>query len=410
MFTLSRRAFLAGASVVACYPLWANGISSDLQRFVVGTFTNSQDEDIPTDFGIHRKASDISEGIYAFTLNTKSGQLSQAELVANVSNPVNLITHPTLNVLYACRGQGTQINGQNVITAYRWHHNHFVELNSVMSGGLGPTVGQVSHDGKQLLTTHFASDSIVAIPLAANGALLNQQQTMGKPFVTGEYRIRAPGEETHRDSWPEMDIGKPHDIQFSQTQRYAIATEIAANRCRVLKVDKTSGRLLFHSVANDAPGAGPRHIAWHPGFQFLYTSGEGTSSVSAWRWNEHDGTLTLLQNESVLPLGYRGDNHTADIVMHPSGKWVFVSNRGAGSIASFSINSQDGRFTLHQHVELSSPSCWSMQFDKTGQWALVTEQIADQVSLWRCDVKSGDLIRTENRVRVVLPSCIRNWV
>ena len=396
MRSITRRTLLgAGAALLAGRPAFLRA-QAGMQRAFVGTFTAALGADVPAYFG-ERPAGRVSRGLYTFEFDTATGRAGDISLAAEVSNPFNLTPHSNRRVLYACRWP-TQIDGQNLITAFAVEGDRVRELNTVRSGGGGPTVGVVDRTGRNLLTANFVTSSIVCYRLHQDGSLGERSAMIGEePPGQGAGAGRAADAAAP---------GGPHEVGLSQTERFAVVPEIAADRCRVLRFDAGSGSLETHQLAPDTDGAGPRHLAWHPGYRYLYTAGERGSSISAWSWNESDGRLTLMQNVSTLPQRFTGRNQPADIAMHPSGRFVYVTNRGSGTLAGFRIDQSTGRLSAVAPAELGSPSSWSMLFDATGRWALAAAQIGDEVVVYEVDRNTGLLERTGQTLPVTSPSSL----
>lgn len=418
MLMISRRALLgAGAAVLTARSPWALADAKVMQVFV-GCYTNASGENVPTDFGTHRGPNDLSRGLYSFSFDTTTGRAGEISLAAVTSNPVNLIMHSNQRFLYACRGQNTRIEGQNIITAFAIENGKLRELNTVRSGGGGPTVGVVDKSGQNLLTTNFSTNSIVCFRLNKDGSLGERSAMIGKEPVGEIPNAMPPGmaaAPSPNVSGPNpgglapgnADRAKPHAVVLSKTERFAIAAEISANRCHVMRFDAARGTLVTHQFADDTTHSGPRHLAFHPSYKFLYTSGEENSSVTAWSWDEVKGEAKPLQNLSTLPAGFTGTNNPADVVVHPSGKFVYVTNRGAGTLAGFRIDQKTGLLTSIGPAQLGSPACWGMLFDPSGKWALAAAQIGDEIVVYSVDQNSGALKPTGQKLRTILPSCLR---
>jgi 6-phosphogluconolactonase len=394
---------------------WAQS-SGRTVRVFVGCYTNGSGERVPTDFGTHRGADDVSLGLSTFSFDTETGRAGPITLAARCSSPVNLIMHSNRRVLYACRGQSTRLDGQNIITAFAIEADGGLrEMNTVRSGGGGPTVGTVDSRGRFLLTTNFASDSIVCFQLHPDGSFASRTALIGiepdgmptPPGPPGSMPEPVECDEASAGTFACRERTKPHAVVLSPDERFAIAAEINSNRCRVMRFDPDTGSLEPHQLAPDADGAGPRHLAWHPSFRFLYSSGEHNSSISSWRWDGERGELVLLQNLTSLPAGFEGNNHPADVVMHPSGKFVYVTNRGTGTIAGYRIDPTTGHVAAIGDTAIGSPACWSMRFDPTGKWAIAAAQIGDEIVFYSVDNDSGQLDATGQTLHTILPSCLR---
>jgi 6-phosphogluconolactonase len=147
---------------------------------------------------------------------------------------------------------------------------------------------------------------------------------------------------------------------------------------------------------------------FHPSYRWLYTSDEEAASVSAWRWDEEKGSTEHFQKATSLPDGFNGTRcFPADVVVHPSGKFVYGTNRETGTIAGFGINQKDGSLTTIGHTAIGSSSSWGLIFDGTGKWAIVSEQIGDALRIHSVNQDTGKLIYTGQEIKVVLPICLR---
>jgi 6-phosphogluconolactonase len=428
MSTVSRRTFLRAAALAtgAAMLPWAASARNKIHWVFVGTFTNASGEDVPTDFGT-RGPDSISRGLYSFAFDEKSGKAGPVQLAAEITNPGNLIMHSNKKFLYACRGQNSVIDGQSPVTGFAVKEDGTLrELNTVPSGGRGATVGTVDKSGRNLLTTNFSSNSIVCIRLNEDGTLGERTSLIGQgPTLPGAESGRqgqaqpggagtgdnlaagAPGTVVSAEMVASGNT-KPHAVVLSRSEQFAIAAEIHSNRCHVMRFDSNKGSLETHAYAKAGDHCGPRHLMFHPSYRWLYTSDEEGSFVSAWRWDEEKGSLEHFQQLTTLPDGFNGAaNHPADIVVHPGGKFVYVSNRSTGTIAGYGISQKDGSLTPIGQTTMGSPSSWGFIFDGTGKWAIVSEQIGDAVRIYSVNQDTGKFTYTGQELKVVLPICVR---
>ncbi|MEZ5916022.1 MAG: beta-propeller fold lactonase family protein [Parvularculaceae bacterium] len=400
---LGRREFIAGIGalgVTGCNLI--PGSRPHRHRVFIGTFTNASGEVIPRDFGA-RHSDAISRGLYCFEFDAREGEVGPVTLAAEISNPTNLIPHPSGRILYACRGQNTRINGRNPVTALRLKDDGSCAVINTEPVGQGPTVGCVDRAGRTLLTTNFSSHSVVAMRLNRDGAI--GARTAYITNVADDEEIPSYGPPSSEPHDPDYVFTKPHDIKLSPDEHFAVVPEIRGNRCSVYKFDSFAGSLTPHSVADAPAHTGPRHIGFHPSGRWLYSSGEAGSFISAWNWSASEGILTHQQRLSALPDGWDGRNNPADCVVHPSGRFVYVTNRGCGTIAVFAVNDLTGELSLSDQSEIGSPSCWGMAFDPSGSWAIITAQIADEVRIYAVSPDTGALTYTGRSVPIVLPTC-----
>jgi 6-phosphogluconolactonase len=174
-------------------------------------------------------------------------------------------------------------------------------------------------------------------------------------------------------------------------------------------LDRQTGKL----APNDPPsvslpsGGGPRHFAFHPGGVWAYCNNEMTSTVSALKYDAARGAFSVLQTLSTLPDGYDGENSTAEVRVHPSGKFVYVSNRGHNSIAMFAVDAQTGRLTPLGHESTRGKVPRNFNLDPSGRWLLAANQDSGNVVVFKVDEKSGRLAATGSEVKVGAPVCVR---
>ena len=154
------------------------------------------------------------------------------------------------------------------------------------------------------------------------------------------------------------------------------------------------------------PGAGPRHVAFHPNDRFAYVINELDSTVVGYSWQAQTGTLTELQRLSTLPEGFTGNSSCAEIAVHPSGKFLYGSNRGHDSIAVFALDPITGRMTAAQHESTQGKTPRFFAIDPTGRWLLACNQGSDSIVLFRIDAQSGRLTPTGQRIEVGSPVCL----
>jgi 6-phosphogluconolactonase len=158
---------------------------------------------------------------------------------------------------------------------------------------------------------------------------------------------------------------------------------------------------------NTRAGAGPRHLAFSADARFLYVINELQSTVVTYSYNVETGGLRELQTISTLPQVFRGNSTAAEIEIHPSGNFLFASNRGDDSVAVFAINSSTGALTLVDIVPSGGKTPRNFAIDPTGSWLIVANQDSDNVVVFRIDRKTGRLNSTEETAKVPSPTCLK---
>jgi len=385
----SRRDFLA-ASAVGLFALardsegLARGDQSqpDDDLLYVGTYT----EDTKSD------------GIYLVRMDPRSGKLRRVGAVNAGANPSFLAIHPNGRVLYAVNEVDKQ-NGRSTggVSAFAIATNtgELTRRNEQPSEGAAPCYVSVDRSGRVALVANYNGGSIALLPIETDGSLAPASHVV---HHTGS------GPNAER-----QEAAHAHCIVADPSNRFVLAADLGADRVFVYSLD-LEGRSLRHVEGGDAimrPGAGPRHIAFHPTLPLVFVANELDSTVATLRFDAERGALSPLDARSTLPAGWTGTNFPADIHIAPSGRALYVSNRGHNSLAVFSVAESTGALALEQVV--STEGDWPRNFtlDPTGRWLLVANQRSDSIVVFACDQKSGRLTPTRERIALPSPVCLK---
>src|SRR5581483_6068332 len=200
-----------------------------------------------------------------------------------------------------------------------------------------------------------------------------------------------------------------HSINLDAGNRFAAVADLGLDKIFVYRFDQAKGTLTPNEPesASVAPSAGPRHFAFHPNGRNAYAVNELHSTISAFRYDAKHGTLKDLQTISALPQGFTGPSYGAEVQVHPSGKFLYASNRGHDSIAIFAIDPETGALSLvgHQASQIKTPRGFGI--DPTGAYLLVANQGSHNLVVFRIDPKTGALTQTGTRVEVPVPVCVK---
>ncbi|MGD0045306.1 MAG: lactonase family protein, partial [Isosphaeraceae bacterium] len=177
------------------------------------------------------------------------------------------------------------------------------------------------------------------------------------------------------------------------TKGFAIAPDLGLDRVFVYKLDVGKGTLTPNEppFATVAPGSGPRHFAFHPGGRFGYVISEMANTVTAFAYDADRGTLTEIQTISTLPPSFQGKSYTAEVQVHPSGKFVYGSNRGHDSIAIFTVDPATGKLTAAGHQAMLDKNPRNFAIDPTATYLLAENQDSDSIVVFRIDPATGGL-------------------
>lgn len=324
-----------------------------------------------------------SKGIYQCELNLKDGSLSAATLAGESSSPSFLARHPTKKFLYAVNESDAMISAFSVDSTT----GKLTFLNSQPSQGGAPCHLIVDKAGKNVLAANYSGGSCLSIPIEANGKLSSAssfQQHQG-PKKNG------------------------HSIHLDSANKFALCCDLGLDKVIIYSFDSNTGKLAPHGALDTPTGTGPRHFAWSPDGKTAYINGESNLTLIACDYDSEKGTLKQKQVLSTLPVDVtRNGGSTAETVVHPSGKFVYVSNRDPyNSIAIFSVDPKTGELKAvgHQKEGIKTPRNFAIE--PTGQYMLVANQSGGNVIVFKIDQTTGQLTATKSSVAVTNPVCVR---
>ena len=372
---LSRRDFLA-ASAVSLIGLALRSEQIDGDLLYVGTYT----------------AGTRSEGLYLLCMDRRSGNLRRIGLVDAGPNPSFLAIHPNRRVLYAVNELE---KGAVSAFAIAKDSGALTRLNEQPSQGGAPCYVSVDRSGSVVLVANYAGGSVALLRIQPDGALTPAGQVV---------QHAGTGPNAERQAAPHA-----HCILADPSNRFALAADLGADRVFVYRLD-VGGKSLQHVDGGDAvmrPGAGPRHIAFHPTLPLVFVANELDSTVATLRFDAERGALSPRDTLSTVPAAWTGTNYPADIHVAASGRTLYLSNRGHNSIAVFSVAESTGALVLAQVV--STEGDWPRNFsmDPTGRWLLVANQRSDSVVVFGRDPDNGRLTSTRQRIAIPSPVCLR---
>ena len=346
-------------------------------------------------FGTYTKGVDSSKGIYRSALDLETGKLSDPVLAAEARNPSFLDIHPNGRFLYAVSESG----GTGSVSAYAIDaaSGALKLLNQQPSGGAGPCHVGIDHAGKNVLVANYGSGSASVIPIQSSGRL-------AKP--TGFVQHEGSSLNPRRQKGPHA-----HSINVSPDNRFVFVADLGIDKIMIYRLDIEKGTITANSpsFAKLRPGAGPRHFAFGPNGMYAYVINELNCTVTAFAYASTLGALTEIQTITTLPEAYDGPNTNAcaEIRVHPSGKFLYGSNRGHDSIAVYRIDPAKGMLTFVEHETADIKTPRNFNIEPGGKFCLVANQGKDSVVVFRINQKTGTLDPTEHKISIARPVCIR---
>jgi 6-phosphogluconolactonase len=351
--------------------------------------------------GTYTEEGSASKGIYAYRFDSHKAQLTPVGLAAPTINPSFLAVHPNHRFLYAVN-EVTNYHGQKsgAVSAFAIERatGKLTLLNEVASKGADPCYITVDKTGKYVLVANYTGGSVAVFPVLEDGRLGE-----ASAFV----------QHTGHGTNPErQEAPHAHSIDLSADNRFAIVDDLGLDESLVYSFDSAMGSLTLNdkaaaTPAKAGPGAGPRHFVLHPNGRFAYVINEMQSSVSVFRYDGADGILHPLQTISTVPKDFAGHNDDAEIQVHPSGKFLYASNRGHDSIAVFAIDADKGTLTVIEYASTKGKTPRSFEIDPTGSLLFAANEKSDNIVVFRIDPQSGRLAPTGQVLEVAEPVCVK---
>ena len=402
---ISRRGFLRGAAVLAVtQPSLAltQGQAISLNGSIlayVGAYSSPQGPEGSKGNG---------QGIYLFQMNPATGALAKCGLFADDSNPSWLAFDPSRTHLYAANETAT-FEGVNSgsVSAFSIDRSsgHLAPLNTVSSQGAGPAHLGVHPSGKYVLVANYAGGTVAVLPIRPNGELGSASDVKEDVGTVGP---------THATSAPPgsfaisgHDHAHAHMIQADPTGRFVLATDLGLDQILIWKFDIQKGTLTANDPASVLlpPGDGPRHFAFHPNGQWLYSLQEEASTLVLFDFDAASGRLSAKQTISTLPKSFTGTSFTSEVMVSPGGRFVYAANRLHDSLAVFSIG-KGGVLTWAGEVWTRGDYPRSFNIDPTGNFLYACNQRSDAITTFRINRETGNLTFTGQYAPVGTPAII----
>lgn len=338
-----------------------------------------------------------SEGIYVYRMDPSSGSLEYVGKTA-AENPAFLAINARGHHLYAVNSlpeYAGKPTGSVSAFSIGPEGGELTFLNKQPSGGADPCYVDVHKTGRYVLVANYAGGSVAVLPVLDDGRL-------GEPTDIVQHRGGSVNPE--RQAEPH-----PHCILLDPAGRYAFVPDLGLDRVVVYRLDLAHGKLEPNDPPSVEvkPGAGPRHLVFHPSRRYAYVINELDSTLAVFTYDEAAGLLTALETVPALPRDFKGISYCADLHVTPDGAFLYGSNRGDDSIVIYRIDGTTGRLTLVDHEPTRGKIPRNFAIDPTGTFVLAANQDTDSVVVFRIDRGTGKLAPTGHRAEVPTPVCVK---
>lgn len=336
-----------------------------------------------------RQRNARGEGIGVYRVDARSGAWTPVQLVKDLVNPSWLGLDRARRFLYVAHGDGEQASAFAIDGAT----GHLRLVNQQPTGGMNGVSVAVDPSNRFLVVGNYSSGTVAVLPITGDGALGPRTDLVSLPGTPGPHRA-------------EQASSHPHDVPFDPGGRYLVVPDKALDRVFVYTLDAAAGKLVAADppFATARPGAGPRHVAFHPGQPYAYVNNELDSTVTTYRFER--GVLTPRQIITTLPPSYTGNNTTSEIAVARTGRHLYVSNRGHDSIAVFAIDDASGVLASVAWEPTQGKTPRFFTLDPAGATLYAANQDSDTIVAFRVDGRTGTLSATGQVVKTGSPSSI----
>ncbi len=355
--------------------MFSNFASAGEVPFYIGTFTDHS----------------ASKGIYLSSIETDTGKLGPLSVAVEASSPNFLAFTPNHKFLYAVTGKP----GDSGVAAYIVNPDGTLKLlNEQSLGAPGACYVSVDKTGHDVLIANYDKGYIACFKIQPDGSL--GERTAFVPFTgSGPNRVRQNG-------------AYAHSIYTDEANKFVYSCDLGSDNVWSFKFDAVHGAFTPNDPPSSKvpPGGGPRHLAFHPNGKFVYVANELGVSITGFSRDAASGVLTPIETVPTLPKDISPQDVTvAEIVCHPSGRWLYVSNRLCDTLSVFAI-ANDGRLSLIQSTPSVVRFPRNFALDPTGRWLIAAGQKDNRIAVFKIDPTTGQLTPTDQVAEVGGPVCI----
>ena len=339
-----------------------------------------------------------SEGIYLYRLNLTSGELNHVATTKGVVDPSFVSLARSRRYLYAVN-EVDEFAGKKsgAVSAFAVDQKtgELRFLNQQPSLGGSPCYVVVDNSGKSVLVANYSGGNVAVFPVKRDGSLGSASDVK---------QFKGSSINPDRQEGPHA-----HCIVLDPTNRFAYSCDLGTDRIMIFRFDGQRGKLIPNEKPwiQVKPGAGPRHLTFHPSAKYAYVINEMHATVTVFIRDPRRGTLKELQTVPTLPAGFMAENTSADIHVSPDARFLYCSNRGHDSIAAFKIDPRNGSLSFIAHESSRGKAPRNFGIDPTGTFLLAANQHSDNIVSFRLDRKTGRLSPTAGVVEVPRPVCLK---
>jgi 6-phosphogluconolactonase len=378
---MSRRQFVQGSSAaaLATHPSMSFAQQAGGSLLFVGTQTEK-----------------TSKGIYAYSFNSATGELTQTGLAAEAESPTFLALSPDKKILFAANEldeyEGKKSGAVSSFAVDR-KAAKLTKINEVSAGGPGTCHVSVDHTGRCAFAANYGGGSAASFAVDKAGKL-------SEAVSFFQYTGHGPK--------PQQTGPRGHRVTVSPDNKYLFVNDLGLDEIHVYHLDATTAKLTPQSPPawKALPGSGPRALQFHPNGKWAYCANEVGSSINVLDWDAKKGMFTTVQLISTVPENHQGPSAPSEIILDKAGRFVYLANRLDDFMVSHSISPSDGRLTLMERTSCGGKTPRHIALDPPEKWLLVANQATDNISVFARDSKTGKLANEGKSFPLSRPQCI----
>lgn len=347
-------------------------------------------------FGSHRSGPGIGFSLARF--DTVTGVLTKPEFLLEAAAPAFFVIDAGGKHLYTSNSIDTY-NGkqEGTITSYSIDPKTatLALLNVKPAGGSDPSFISLDKTGKFALDANYRGGNICVYAIQPDGSFGERTA-----FVQHTGKSIDPQRQTRPYA---------HAIITDPSNRFALVPDLGVDKVFIYRFDQVTGSLIPNDPPHIdlKPGSGPRHVRFHPNGKWVYVLTEMGNTINVFNWDGAKGSLQLTQSALTVPETFTGTSTSAEIEVHPTGSFVYTSNRGHDSLAVYRVDPENGSLLLLQLISSGGKTPRNFALDPTGKWIICTNHGSDNAVVFAIDGQTGRLTQKGDPISVPYPFCQR---
>jgi 6-phosphogluconolactonase len=332
-------------------------------------------------------------GISVYRMDAATGDWTAVQVLEGLANPSFLALDPAQQHLYCVHGGNNfrQVSAFAIDSAT----GQLSHLNSQDCGGPNPVHLSVDPSDRALVVADYNTGEVGVLPILPDGTLGQLSDLVMLPGQPGPHKTEQTG-------------SHPHNVPFDPAGHFVVVPDKGLDRIFVMRLDAAQAKLELNDppFAQARHGAGPRHIAFHRTLPYAYVINELDSTITTYGYDSDVGVLEPLQVLASTPTDFTGDDTGAEIVVAPSGRFVYGSNRGHDSVGVFAVDEGTGLLSPVGWVPTGGKTPRNFNLDPSGQFLYVGNQDSDTVVTFAVDDDTGALTPTGQVIETGSPVSI----